>query len=234
MKKIIALLSFTILVSCGKSTYYVYEQYEYDPDFKQNYLHSYCALEITPKKEVIFRGSSEEYHIPDKPTTYLESNWSDYVYIYSNKEASSISEYGIVFCRKPSDCDFFSPSVQQVDTKKYRFLSCPINGFQNAQNWGKQYISFIYKEGKVDTLTLNNVMMKNFVKNEKGFRYANIPWFPPYLIKVKKINYDNFKKKCSRLKYAHFKDPRKFNGRDLDIDNSNRSDMYKQNPIDIR
>ncbi|QYS91568.1 hypothetical protein JJC04_01900 [Flavobacterium covae] len=50
MRKIVVLLTFMTLIACGKSTYYVYEKYKYDPDFRVNYLHSYCALEITPKK----------------------------------------------------------------------------------------------------------------------------------------------------------------------------------------
>ncbi|WP_444626042.1 hypothetical protein ACSLMH_06545 [Flavobacterium columnare] len=82
MRKIITLLTFSILFSCSKSTYYVFEEYNYDPDFRINYLHSYCALEITPKKEVIFRGTSNEYYIYNKPNTHSSSNSSEYIYIY--------------------------------------------------------------------------------------------------------------------------------------------------------
>ncbi|MET3047578.1 hypothetical protein [Flavobacterium covae] len=81
MKRIIILLIFTVLISCGKSTYYVYEKYKYDPDFRVNYLHSYCALEITPKKEVIFRGSSSRYIIKDKKNTYFDDNSSEYILV---------------------------------------------------------------------------------------------------------------------------------------------------------
>ncbi|AMA50091.1 hypothetical protein [Flavobacterium covae] len=81
MKRIIILLIFTVLISCSKSTYYAFEEYDYDPDYKYNYLYSYCALEITPKKEVIFRGSSRRYVIKDKKTTYFDDNSSEYILV---------------------------------------------------------------------------------------------------------------------------------------------------------
>ncbi|WP_376776996.1 hypothetical protein [Flavobacterium covae] len=219
MRKIIALLTFSILLSCGKSTYYVYEKYKYDPDFRINYLDSYCALEITPKKEVIFRGSSSRYIIKDKKNTYFDDNSSEYIYIYSDKEATIISEYGIHFCRRQSDCYYFSLDDYQINTGKFKFRFSIINNIYNGKNWDKEYISYMYRDAKTDTLfALNNNMMKNFIKEDIGFKYANIPWFPPYLVKVKKIDYNKFKEQCSRLKYAHFKDPRKFGGKVLHVD----------------
>ncbi|QOH23388.1 hypothetical protein GSQ57_01595 [Flavobacterium columnare] len=86
MKRIIILLIFTVLISCGKSTYYAFEEYDYDPDSGKDYLYSYCALEITPKKEVIFRGSSRRYVIEDKKTTYFDDNSSSYIYIAIKKQ----------------------------------------------------------------------------------------------------------------------------------------------------
>ncbi|PDS22403.1 hypothetical protein B0A78_12025 [Flavobacterium columnare NBRC 100251 = ATCC 23463] len=219
MRKIIALLTFSILLSCGKSTYYVYEKYKYDPDFRINYLDSYCALEITPKKEVIFRGTSNEYYIYNKPTTYFDDNSSSYIYIYSDKEATWIDEYGIYFCQRPSECFYFSPDVYEIETEKYKFQSISINDYYNAKNWNKQYIKYGFDEKNKDSLVLsktNNVI--DFIKSEVAFRSANIPWFPPYLVKVKKIDYNKFKRKCRRLKYAHFKDPRKFGGKVLHVD----------------
>ncbi|WP_444659974.1 hypothetical protein [Flavobacterium columnare] len=219
MRKIIALLTFSILLSCGKSTYYVYEKYKYDPDFRINYLDSYCALEITPKKEVIFRGTSNEYYIYNKPNTHSSSNSSEYIYIYSDKEATIIGEYGIHFCRRQSDCYYFSPDVYQINTGKFKFRFSIINNIYNGKNWDKEYISYMYRDAKTDTLfALNNNMMKNFIKKDEDLRDANIPWFPPYLVKVKKIDYNKFKRKCRRLKYAHFKDPRKFGGKVLHVD----------------
>ncbi|WP_444647559.1 hypothetical protein ACSLMO_07830 [Flavobacterium columnare] len=220
MRKIIALLTFSILLSCGKSTYYVYEKYKYDPDFRINYLDSYCALEITPKKEVIFRGSSSRYIIKDKKNTYFDDNSSEYIYIYSDKEASYMSEYGIDFCRRPSYCDFFSPSTYEIKTGEYRFKSVPINEYYNWKKWDKEYISYIYydKKNKDSLLLSKSINVTDFIKNDTVFRDANIPWFPPYLVKVKKIDYNKFKRKCRRLKYAHFKDPRKFAGKVLHVD----------------
>ncbi|MBF6659312.1 hypothetical protein ABXT01_13665 [Flavobacterium columnare] len=219
MRKIIALLTFSILLSCGKSTYYVYEKYKYDPDFRINYLDSYCALEITPKKEVIFRGTSNEYYIYNKKTTYFDDNSSSYIYIYSDKEATWIDEYGIYFCQRPSECFYFSPDVYEIETEKYKFQSISINDYYNAKNWNKQYIKYGFDEKNKDSLVLsktNNVI--DFIKSEVAFRSANIPWFPPYLVKVKKIDYNKFKRKCRRLKYTHFKDPRKFAGKVLHVD----------------
>ncbi|WP_376776997.1 hypothetical protein [Flavobacterium covae] len=219
MRKIVVLLTFMTLIACGKSTYYVYEKYKYDPDFRINYLHSYCALEITPKKEVIFRGASNEYYIYNKKTTYFDDNSSSYIYIYSDKEATWIDEYGIYFCQRPSECFYFSPDVYEIETEKYKFQSISINDYYNAKNWNKQYIKYGFDEKNKDSLVLsktNNVI--DFIKSEVAFRSANIPWFPPYLVKVKKIDYNKFKRKCRRLKYAHFKDPRKFAGKVLHVD----------------
>ncbi|WP_444659984.1 hypothetical protein [Flavobacterium columnare] len=219
MRKIVVLLTFMTLIACGKSTYYVYEKYKYDPDFRVNYLHSYCALEITPKKEVIFRGASNEYYIYDKQTTYFDDNSSSYIYIYSDKEATWIDEYGIYFCQRPSECFYFSPDVYEIETEKYKFQSISINDYYNAKNWNKQYIKYGFDEKNKDSLVLsktNNVI--DFIKSEVAFRSANIPWFPPYLVKVKKIDYNKFKRKCRRLKYTHFKDPRKFAGKVLHVD----------------
>ncbi|OOB81988.1 hypothetical protein BZL53_13280 [Flavobacterium columnare] len=219
MRKIVVLLTFMTLIACGKSTYYVYEKYKYDPDFRVNYLHSYCALEITPKKEVIFRGASNEYYIYNKKTTYFDDNSSSYIYIYSDKEATWIDEYGIYFCQRPSECFYFSPDVYEIETEKYKFQSISINDYYNAKNWNKQYIKYGFDEKNKDSLVLsktNNVI--DFIKSEVAFRSANIPWFPPYLVKVKKIDYNKFKRKCRRLKYAHFKDPRKFAGKVLHVD----------------
>ncbi|MET3047567.1 hypothetical protein V8245_14410 [Flavobacterium columnare] len=219
MRKIVVLLTFMTLIACGKSTYYVYEKYKYDPDFRVNYLHSYCALEITPKKEVIFRGASNEYYIYNKKTTYFDDNSSSYIYIYSDKEATWIDEYGIYFCQRPSECFYFSPDVYEIETEKYKFQSISINDYYNAKNWNKQYIKYGFDEKNKDSLVLsktNNVI--DFIKSEVAFRSANIPWFPPYLVKVKKIDYNKFKRKCRRLKYTHFKDPRKFAGKVLHVD----------------
>lgn len=218
MKKIIALLSFTILVSCGKSTYYVYEEYNYNPDFRQNYLYSYCALEITSKKEVIFRGASRRYDIIDKKITYFDGNTSEYVYIYCDKESSLIDNYGIYFCRRPSVCHYFSLDYAQVNKNKYEFKDAVINDFNH---WENQYIEYKYNEKNKDSIVLSKTQdVINFIKNDTGFRHANIPWFPPYLIKVKRIEYDNFKKKCSSLKESQFKDPRKFLGKVIHVDKS--------------
>ncbi|MGR3790494.1 hypothetical protein ACUXZJ_06235 [Flavobacterium sp. TN-1] len=219
MRKIVVLLTFMTLIACGKSTYYVYEKYKYDPDFRVNYLHSYCALEITPKKEMIFRGASNEYYIYNKKTTYFDDNSSSYIYIYSDKEATWIDEYGIYFCQRPSECFYFSPDVYEIETEKYKFQSISINDYYNAKNWNKQYIKYGFDEKNKDSLVLsktNNVI--DFIKSEVAFRSANIPWFPPYLVKVKKIDYNKFKRKCRRLKYTHFKDPRKFAGKVLHVD----------------
>ncbi|MFK7004771.1 hypothetical protein ACIPCA_04970 [Flavobacterium covae] len=219
MKRIIILLIFTVLISCSKSTYYAFEEYDYDPDSGKDYLYSYCALEITPKKEVIFRGSSRRYVIEDKQTTYFDDNSSSYIYIYSDKEATNIGEYGILFCRKSSECFYFSLTDIQINTNEFRFKSVDINDFYNIKNWNKQYVMYSYDEKNKDSIILSKAnSVSNFIKNDTGLKYANIPWFPPYLVKVKKIDYNKFKRKCRRLKYAHFKDPRKFAGKVLHVD----------------
>ncbi|QYS91578.1 hypothetical protein JJC04_01950 [Flavobacterium covae] len=168
---------------------------------------------------MIFRGSSSRYIIKDKKNTYFDDNSSEYIYIYSDKEATIIGEYGIHFCRRQSDCYYFSLDDYQINTGKFKFRFSIINNIYNGKNWDKEYISYMYRDAKTDTLfALNNNMMKNFIKEDIGFKYANIPWFPPYLVKVKKIDYNKFKEQCSRLKYAHFKDPRKFGGKVLHVD----------------
>ncbi|MET3047540.1 hypothetical protein [Flavobacterium covae] len=78
---------------------------------------------------------------------------------------------------------------------------------------------YSYDEKNKDSIILSKAnSVSNFIKNDTGLKYANIPWFPPYLVKVKEIDYNKFKRKCRRLKYAHFKDPRKFGGKVLHVD----------------
>ncbi|QYS91566.1 hypothetical protein JJC04_01980 [Flavobacterium covae] len=68
--------------------------------------------------------------------------------------------------------------------------------------------SFFHQNKKKDTLTYLDIQdVKNFIKNDKGFQDANISWFPPYLKKVKKIDYKKFIEYSKKLEGLNLKKP---------------------------
>lgn len=197
MRKIIVLITFMMLVSCGKSTYYAFEEYDRYSVSNSPNLYSYCTLEITPKKEAIFRGFSGRYLSRKKEGGHYDI--TDYIHIYSNKKATRIAKYGISFCQNSSECKFLLRDNQEKEYNDFKVTKI------NDLRLRSESILYTYRNKKKDTIfALDDDMMKNFIKSDKGFNDANIPWFPPYLVKIKKIDYNKFIEKRPKLMYTDF------------------------------
>lgn len=182
MKNIFLILSSLFLISCSKSTYYAYEYRD-----EINHHYSYCTLELTRKQEIIYRGRSDKY--------YEYPNKNLYIYIYSDKYASEINEKYISFARNYSNLFY----IRDILNPTYNATA--INIFGESPKFIE------YAKIKADSIThSNNENFLEYAKKEYGLYMAGIKWFPPYMVKVDKIDYTKFGKEIQHL---NLKNPRK-------------------------
>ena len=181
MKKLILLLSLVFL-SCGKSMYYAYEITD------KNYS-SYCTLEITSKKEIIYRGSSYKY-LSD---SYPYSNEYIYIHLYGDQSATDINDWRNSFVHGIADLWIIKKDLKpKLEQRLIDFVYKP------------DY-SVLYKKTESDTII--SVANNNFeyLKEGRGFETNGIKWFPPYMVKIDKIDYAKFGKSIQHL---NLKNPR--------------------------
>lgn len=180
MKKIILMLTVFTFLSCGSSIYYAYE-------YKDNENNSYCTLEITKKKEIIYRGSSDYYWADSYPFSNL------YIYIYSDKFATDINKNHYGFVSGFSELYL----IENEEKLKYKYATL---------NLGNNSIpSVFYSIEDKDTI-VNTENKFEYLKKIDGFKENGIKWFPPYMIKIDKIDYAKFR---DRIQHMNLKDPRK-------------------------
>lgn len=182
MKKIILILLVLSMTSCGKSIYYVY-------DYDTKYHTNYCTLEITRKKEIIYRASSDEYWSRSYPFSNL------YIYIYSDKYATDIDRDYYRFVSGTSELHFIKNEFEP----KYR------RSILNLES--VTVPSVMYRIDENDTIF--NVTRNNdfeHLKKVSGYKENGVLWFPPYMVKVDKIDYTKFGKEIQHL---NLKNPRK-------------------------
>ncbi|WP_438710668.1 hypothetical protein ACSTS3_18110 [Aquimarina muelleri] len=132
---------------------------------------TYCTFEVN-KKEIIYRAVSEKhYKLNSYPT-------KDYVYINSfnhwyEHTKPEIGKGALVYYLKKIES--YTPYMCNTST--------------SLQNDADNFL-FYSKTENTDSLEL--ILKKELVKNEKCFTEHKITWFPPYLKKVKKIDYKKF------------------------------------------
>ncbi|HEX8575732.1 MAG TPA: hypothetical protein VF677_05515 [Flavobacterium sp.] len=181
MKNSILLLSACLFFSCGKSVYYAYEFSN-----ELNDYYSYCTLEITKNKEIIYRASSYKYH-----HVYPHNNI--YVYIYSNKEAAGISK----------NYYNFGATISDLWTIKYGDNLKMQGGFIYFDYPSDSSISYRIEENDTIVCTTNDF---EYLKKGYGYKENGILWFPEYMVKVDKIDYNKFYKS---IRHLNLKNPRK-------------------------
>lgn len=184
MKKLFLLVFFFSLLSCSKSIYYAY----YEKDINHP---SYCTLEITKKKEIIYRASSYEYSSQSYPFDNL------YIYIYSDKYATNIDE---------NYYSFVSGGTSDIVYIKNEFKPKFSSFFLFFDYYKPGYSISYFRDGN-DTIFSTARNDFEYLKTKGiGFKEHGIKWFPPYMVKVDKIDYTKFKKS---VQHMNLKDPRK-------------------------
>jgi hypothetical protein len=186
MKYIYSILIIFYLTSCSRSIYYAYEYEDQDNI-------SYCTIEVTKKKEIIYRAYSSEYWKYNYPINNL------YVYIHSGNKSSTVSDESIHFVCNISDVAYiknsFNTEYEKCLANFLESFGCPIG----------------YRINKSDTITKwNYPEAEDFPKYTKGdiclLKEVGIKWFPPYMVKVNEIDY---KKISNLVQHMNLKDPTK-------------------------
>ena len=183
MKNLILIALTCLCFSCGKSVYYAYE---YRDAINDHY--SYCTLEVTRKKEIIYRASSDDYFV-------YPNNVHLFVCIYSDKDAAKVSKnyYG------------FGSAISELWTIK-------VNDVPNLKMPG----NLLSLDNEVDSSVSYGIMENDtivrstddfeYLKKGRGFKENGILWFPKYMVKVDRIDYNKFYK---QIRHMNLKNPRK-------------------------
>ncbi|MDI9312438.1 MAG: hypothetical protein QM535_19670 [Limnohabitans sp.] len=178
MNKIYYLLALFVLISCTKSTYYVFEEKKYNNDLKSDEISTYCSIEINSKKEIIYRGASDKY----KNTAFIYLN-----------EPMSVGYKENSF----SIATFFNAKYVIANTKDSLWKKVVMDR-----------IPIVYLTKSNDSLiNNNNEELIKFLKNDNKLNISNFVWFPPYFVKVKKIDYNKFYLFNKDLKKVDIKNP---------------------------
>ena len=132
---------------------------------------TYATIEITKDNEFIYRAKSVAH--------YLHSDFKKYFYLNSNnvdnfsKQFLSIGEGFII--NFIGDNDYIGYCSSKV-TSNFLFTS---------------YLTYI-KNDKDSIHLLWSKKIKNNLLNEPCFKKTGLTWFPPYLKRIKKIDYSKF------------------------------------------
>lgn len=181
MKKAIFLIVLIfVLSSCASSIYYAYEQ-----------KGDYCTLEVTKQDDVIYRAFSENYAVPN----YDFPNANNiYIYIKSHDENHENSV---------SIDDFFELYFIKINSDKFNYCG----GFEEI---GAPYLETLItysKETKDGLDLLWYPKIKEKLIMQDCTRENAITWFPPYMKRIKKIDYKKFN--LPQIEIKHLKNPEK-------------------------
>ncbi|WP_338815802.1 hypothetical protein V9L05_22670 (plasmid) [Bernardetia sp. Wsw4-3y2] len=179
--------------SCSKKMYYAYED-----------EHSYCTIEATPKQklwwmfgrrfdQVIYRAASKEhYDTTEVSNKYLSwedrySKKKDNIYMYIKN-----SNYNI---EKKVYIDTYFDFLYIQRNYVYRYDFC-LPSHDNSANYAT------YTNAK-DSLIVDYIRYD--LDTQYCFSHQGIDWFPPYFVRVKKIDYAKFN--VPEVKYKYLKNP---------------------------
>ena len=130
---------------------------------------SYCTFEVT-KKDITYRAVSTEHYVTNSHPA------KEYVYINSNNSIPYTKEprigYGAILVYLKSQQ---LPIVMDTN-KKYP-------GFLNR---------YLFYSTEKNNNSLELVKDEDLMKKEEFFKKHDLFWFPPYLKKVNKIEYEKF------------------------------------------
>ena len=180
MKKLFLILICISLLSCGKSVYYVYDQSEY----KDHY--SYCTLEITRKNEIIYRAASYKYWYLSYPVSNV------FLYLYSNKYETDVTEKYYRFVAPSADISY----VKNGYKSKFNHFFITFDEPEKSIYYSRKSNDTIYGTTDFD-----------YIKNVYSFKEHGINWFPPYMVKVDKIDYTKF---GSKIQHLNLKNPKRY------------------------
>ena len=180
MKNTILIVMIFIFLSCGKSVYYVYD------DLANKDYPSYCALEITKKKEIIYRGSSYKYWSHSHPQSNI------FIYIYSDKNATDITKNHYRFVSGTSQLYLIENKI------KPKYIGRVLNLENNV-------IPSVFYSIEENDKIVNSEENFEYLKKVDGFKENGVLWFPPYMVKIDKIDYKKFGKEIQHL---NLKNPR--------------------------
>ncbi len=128
---------------------------------------SYCTFEVTKGNNVIYRGKSNKY----KEKKYIHIKSSS----YEDKKIRLIAGFVLQYLEESND--------ENVRICFSKFINNDLNTF---------YTSFVkYNFENKDSLAIETSQDKIF--REPCFKKTGITWFPPYLKKIKKIDYKKFR-----------------------------------------
>lgn len=184
--------SFLILLitaSCSRTLYYAYDE----DGSRTGYPEGYCTFEIKGQ-DVVYRGYSYVYQNPDA-TPYSPS----FIYIEGKKEKNSVS---------PVKMDAWRLMT------KFIILQDLENYGSNNDNTVSIYtipLDEISPNNLYYSTTINPDSVVNTGNDKLKFRgIGSIDWFPPYVKRVKKIDYDRYTR--TDTKNINYKDPEKTTG----------------------
>lgn len=152
-----------LLSSCSKSLYYAYET-----------KGSYNTFEITKNNEVIYRASSNHYKTNDITSI-------DYVYVYSPNSTTSL---GFALGKNSLLKD-----LRNIELKKETICG---TSSKNLTDFLNDFVLYTHTDKKDSLELVMTSKMKTKLLEEKCFKERGLTWFPPYVKRVKKINYNKF------------------------------------------
>ncbi len=155
-----------ITISCNRSIYYAYEKGG-----------TYATLEFSKDKHIIYRAKSDENYKPNLGT------WSK-EYVYLNSQDVDEEDNDFIAIRENFILEYI------IDLEEESNRSC-FSTMTTDFLWNS-YVK--YKKVTSDSLILiwSNERYEN-LKKEPCFEESGITWFPPYLKRIKKIDYKKFK-----------------------------------------
>lgn len=197
MKKMFTLLIIIVFCSsCSKSIFYEYFSNE------KNQGYYYATVEITPKKEIIYRGlAHSEYN-----SNRTNKGRVKYIYLYGKNDVNPLNDDYFSFYSKDF---YYIKSV--LDKDRYGFENKVDYCFFPEQYWFSDDENidgnlFFYFNKKKDSIHLIN--RKSDLEKNPCFKNEAINWLPEYLIKVDAIDYTKFRN-LDDIKEKYLKDPRK-------------------------